>query len=45
MVFFYLKDATCIAEVLGTDYNVSPEAAREAVLSQSSFMRSMSRLW
>ncbi|HBJ85681.1 MAG TPA: hypothetical protein DDZ88_17755 [Verrucomicrobiales bacterium] len=37
VVAFYLKDAARIAGVLGTDYYVSPEAAREAVLSQSSF--------
>jgi len=37
VVAFYLKDASRIAEVLGSNYYVSPEAAREAVLSQSSF--------
>ena len=37
VVAFYLKDAGRISEVLGSDYYVSPEAAREAVLSQSSF--------
>lgn len=34
---FFLKDATRFAEVLGSDYYISLEAAREAVLSQSSF--------
>ena len=37
VVAFYLKDVARIAEVLGCDYYVSPEAAREAVLHQSSF--------
>ena len=37
VVEFFLKDASRIAEVLGTNYYVSPEAARDAVLSQSSF--------
>ena len=37
VVAFDLKDAGRISEVLGSDYYVSPEAAREAVLSQSSF--------
>jgi hypothetical protein len=34
---FHLKDAARITEVLGPDYHVSPEAAREAVLHQGSF--------
>lgn len=37
VVAFFLKDAARIAEVLGSGYYVSPEAAREAVLHQSSF--------
>ena len=37
VVAFYLKDVARIEEVLGTDYYVSAEAAREAVLHQSSF--------
>ena len=37
VVAFHLKDAARVTEVLGTDYYVSPEAAREAVLHQSSF--------
>lgn len=37
VVAFFLKDAARITEVLGSDYYVSPEAAREAVLHQSSF--------
>lgn len=37
VVAFYLKDATRISEVLGSEYYVSPEAAREAVLNQTSF--------
>ena len=37
VVAFDLKDAGRIFGVLGSDYYVSPEAAREAVLSQSSF--------
>jgi hypothetical protein len=37
VVAFFLKDAGRIAEVLGEDYYVSPAAAREAVLQQSSF--------
>lgn len=37
VVAFYLKDASRIAEVLGPNYYVSSEAARETVLSQSSF--------
>jgi len=37
VVAFYLKDAARIEEVLGSDYYVSAEAAREAVLNQSSF--------
>lgn len=37
VVAFFLRDASRIQEVLGPDYYVSPEAAREAVLHQSSF--------
>jgi hypothetical protein len=37
VVAFFLKDAVRIADVLGSDYYVSPDAAREAVLHQSSF--------
>ena len=37
VVAFFLKDAERIEKVLGEDYYVSPEAAREAVLHQSSF--------
>jgi hypothetical protein len=37
VVAFYLKDAARIEEVLGPGYYVSAEAAREAVLHQSSF--------
>ncbi|HWB03133.1 MAG TPA: nucleotidyl transferase AbiEii/AbiGii toxin family protein [Verrucomicrobiales bacterium] len=37
VVAFYLKDAARIATILGEDYYVSPEGAREAVLHQSSF--------
>ena len=37
VVAFFLKDAARIASVLGTDYYVSPDAARNAVLHQSSF--------
>ncbi|MBP7950740.1 MAG: nucleotidyl transferase AbiEii/AbiGii toxin family protein [Verrucomicrobiales bacterium] len=37
VVAFDLKDAGRIAEVLGADYYVSAEAAREAVVHQSSF--------
>jgi hypothetical protein len=37
VVAFYLKDVGRITEVLGTEYYVSEEAAREAVLHQSSF--------
>ncbi len=37
VVAFYLQDAARIQEVLGSDYHVSTEAAREAVLHQSSF--------
>jgi hypothetical protein len=37
VVAFFLNDTGRIAEVLGADYYVSPEAAREAVLQQSSF--------
>jgi predicted nucleotidyltransferase len=37
VVAFLLKDAERIEKVLGEDYYVSPEAAREAVLHQSSF--------
>lgn len=37
VVAFYLKDAERIAHILGADYYVSPEAAREAVEHQSSF--------
>jgi len=37
VVAFYLNDAARITEVLGTDYYVSSEAAREAVVHQTSF--------
>ncbi|MES2706432.1 MAG: nucleotidyl transferase AbiEii/AbiGii toxin family protein [Verrucomicrobiota bacterium] len=37
VVAFFLKDARRIQEVLGPDYYVSPDAAREAVIHQSSF--------
>ena len=37
VVAFFLQDAARIEQVLGADYYVSPEAAREAVLHQSSF--------
>ena len=37
VVAFFLKDAARITSVLGTDYYVSPDAARNAVLRQSSF--------
>ena len=37
VVAFVMQDAGRIAEVLGSDYYVSPEAAREAVMHQSSF--------
>ena len=37
VVAFFLKDAARIEQVLGPDYYVSPEAARDAVLHQSSF--------
>ncbi len=37
VVAFYLKDAARIETVLGADYYVSADAAREAVLHQSSF--------
>lgn len=37
VVAFYLQDAERIVEVLGADYYVSTEAAREAVEHQSSF--------
>ena len=37
VVAFLLKDAERIEKVLGEDYYVSQEAAREAVLHQSSF--------
>lgn len=37
VVAFFLKDAARIEHVLGPDYYVSPEAARDAVLYQSSF--------
>ena len=37
VVAFYLKDAGLIAGVLGQDYYVSQEAAREAVMHQTSF--------
>lgn len=37
VVAFYLKDAARIAEVLGSDYYVSTDAAREAALHQTSF--------
>jgi len=37
VVVFFLQDAARIGEVLGEDYYVSPEAARDAVLYQSSF--------
>ena len=37
VVAFYLRDADRIEGVLGTDWYVSPEAAKEAVLQQTSF--------
>lgn len=37
VVAFFLQDASRISAVLGPGYYVSPEAAREAVLHQSSF--------
>ncbi len=37
VVAFFLKDVARIEGVLGEDYYVSPEAAREAVTAQSSF--------
>ncbi len=37
VVAFFLKDAARIEQVLGPDYYVFPEAARDAVLHQSSF--------
>jgi len=37
VVAFFLRDVSRISEVLGSDYYVSPEAAREAVMHQSSF--------
>ena len=37
VVAFFLKDAVRIEQVLGPDYYVSAEAARDAVLHQSSF--------
>lgn len=37
VVAFLLKDAARIADILGSSYYVSSEAAREAVLHQSSF--------
>lgn len=37
VVALYLKDAARITEVLGSEYYVSTEAAREAVLHQRSF--------
>ncbi len=37
VVVFYLRDANRIENVLGPDWYVSAEAAREAVLQQSSF--------
>ncbi|MDB6071341.1 MAG: hypothetical protein JWL81_2512 [Verrucomicrobiales bacterium] len=37
VVAFYLKDAQRIEEILGPDYYVSNDAARQAVLHQSSF--------
>ncbi len=37
VVAFFLKDAARIEQVLGPDYYVSPEAARDAVLHQSCF--------
>ncbi len=37
VVAFFLKDAARIETVLGPDYYVSPDAAREAVMQQSSF--------
>ena len=37
VVVFYLKDADRIADILGPDYYVSSDAAREAVLHQTSF--------
>ena len=37
VVAFFLKDVARIADVLGSDYYVSADAAREAVMNQSSF--------
>ncbi len=37
VVALVMRDAERIVEVLGGDYYVSPEAAREAVMNQSSF--------
>jgi hypothetical protein len=37
VVALFLKDAARIEQVLGADYYVSTEAARDAVLHQSSF--------
>jgi len=37
VVAFFLKDAERIERILGPDYDVSPEAARNAVLHQSCF--------
>jgi hypothetical protein len=37
VVAFFLRDAARISTVLGDGYYVSPEAAREAVMHQSSF--------
>lgn len=37
VVAFYLRDVERIEGVLGDDYYVSPDAARQAVLNQSSF--------
>jgi hypothetical protein len=37
VVAFHLKDSARITDVLGADYYVSQEAARDAVLHQSSF--------
>lgn len=37
VVAFYLKDVARIQDVLGQDYYVSEEAARDAVMHQSSF--------
>lgn len=37
VVAFFLRDASRIEAVLGPDYYVSPEAAREAVMCQTSF--------